>query len=126
MLQAPEQRGLPLQPVEQTMVRQAVPLQPMEHPTLEHVDAQRRLQPHGEPALERGPHKTCGPMETGAHAEADLLVGLVTPWGTHAGAVREELQPTGRTHVEEICGGLSPMGGTPRWRKERQRQRVMN
>jgi len=31
---------------------------------------------------------------------------------THAGAVREELQPVGRTHVVEICGQLSPMRGT--------------
>ena len=35
--------------------------------------------------------------------------------GTHAGAVCEELQPVGRTHVGEVCGGLSAMGGTPRW-----------
>jgi len=30
---------------------------------------------------------------------------------THAGAVREELQPVGRTHVGEVCGELSPMRG---------------
>ena len=30
VLQAPEQREIPLQPVVKTMVRQAVPLQPME------------------------------------------------------------------------------------------------
>ena len=34
---------IPLQPVGKTMVRQAVPLQPMEDPMLEQVDAQRRL-----------------------------------------------------------------------------------
>jgi len=32
--------------------------------------------------------------------------------GTHAGAVREELQPMGRTHVGEVFGELSPMKGT--------------
>jgi len=31
---------------------------------------------------------------------------------THAGAVREELQPVGRTHVGEVCRELSPMRGT--------------
>jgi len=34
---------IPLQPVEKTMERQAVPLQPMEDPRPEQVDAQRRL-----------------------------------------------------------------------------------
>ena len=56
MLQAPEQREIPLQPLVKTMVRQAVPLQPMEvhggadihlqpveDPTPEQVPAQRRL-----------------------------------------------------------------------------------
>jgi len=31
--------------------------------------------------------------------------------GTHAGAVREELQPVGRTHVGEVCE-LSPVRAT--------------
>jgi len=36
-----------------------------------------------------------------------------TPWeGTHAGAVREELQPLGRTNIGEDCGELSPVRGT--------------
>ena len=56
VLQAPEQREIPLQPMVKTMVRQAVPLQPMEvhdgadiylqpmeDPTPKQVDAQRRL-----------------------------------------------------------------------------------
>ena len=30
-------------------------------------------------------------------------------------SVPEGLQPTERTHGGEIRGGLSPMGGTPRW-----------
>ena len=57
---------IPLQPVVKTMVRQAVPLQPME----EHSGADIHT------AAEGGPH-----------AGAGLLAGLVTPWGTHAGAV---------------------------------------
>ncbi|GAB0184744.1 hypothetical protein GRJ2_000939700 [Grus japonensis] len=86
---------IPLQPVEKTMVRQAVPLQPMkddgradihlqpvEDPTLEQVDAQRRLWPHGKPTLEQAPDRTCGLVERGAHAGAGLLAGLVTSWGT--------------------------------------------
>ena len=42
--------------------------------------------PVGGPVLEQAPARTCGPMERGAHAGAGLLAGLVTPWGTHAGA----------------------------------------
>jgi len=36
--------------------------------------------------------------EREAHTGAGLLAGL-TPWGTHGGAVHEELQLLGRTHV---------------------------
>ena len=133
------------------MVRQAVPLQPMEvyggadvhlqpreDPMPEQVDARRRLWPHGAPTLELAPGRSCGPVERGAHTGAGLLAGLVTPWGTHARAVHEELHPAGRTHAGAVRGGLSPVGGTPRWsrgrvwgvlplrRKERQRQCVMN
>jgi len=39
--------------------------------------------------------------------------------GTHTGAVREELQPMGRTHIEEVCGELSPARGTSRWSRGR-------
>ena len=66
---------IPLQPVGKTMVRQAVPLQPMEvhsgadlhlqpreDPTLEQVDARRRLGPRGKPCWSR------------------LLAGPVAPW----------------------------------------------
>jgi len=38
---------------------------------------------------------------------------------THAGAVREELQPVGRTHVGEFCGELSPMRGISCWSRGR-------
>jgi len=37
-------------------------------------------------ALEQAPARTCRPVERRSHPEAGLLVGLVTPWGTHAGA----------------------------------------
>ncbi|GAB0183028.1 AN1-type zinc finger protein 5-like [Grus japonensis] len=88
--------------MEKTMVRQAAPLQPMEDdggadihlqpvedPMLEQVDALKGgCDPvHRKPTLEQAPGRTCGPVERGAHAGADLLAGLVTPWGTHAGAV---------------------------------------
>ena len=54
--------------------------------------------------LEQVPGRTCGPVERRAHAGAGLLAGLVTLWGTHAGAVSEELQPVGRTHIREVHG----------------------
>jgi len=73
--------------------------------------------------------------ERGAHAGAGLLAGLVTLWGTHAGAVvpegllpvrrthsgavSEELQLVGSTHVREVHRGLSPMGGTSHWSRQR-------
>ena len=92
---------IPLQqPLMKTMVRQAVPLQPMEvhggadvhlqpgeDPMPEQGDARRRLWPRGKPTLEQDPGRSCGPVERGAHAGAGFLAGLVTPWGTHAGAV---------------------------------------
>jgi len=62
-------------------------LQPMQEPTPEQVDVPCwRLSPHGDPALEQAPGRTCGPIERGDHARAGLLSGLVTPWGTQAGA----------------------------------------
>jgi len=52
---------------------------------------------HGGPTLEQSVPEALHPME-----------------GTCARAVGEELQPMGRTHIVEVCGGLSPVGGTPR------------
>ena len=49
MLQAPEQREIPLQPVVKTMVRQVVPLQPMDV----HGGADIHLQPVEDPAPEQ-------------------------------------------------------------------------
>ena len=36
-------------------------------------------------------------------------------------SVPEGLQPVGRTHAGAVCGGLSPMGGTPCWSRGRVR-----
>jgi len=103
---------IPLQPVEQTMVRQAAPLQPMEV----HGGADLHLQPvEGTPRRSRGmPEGVCdpvgspcwsrllaGPVERGAHTGAGLLAGLVTPWG-----------PMLEQPVPE---GLQPCGKDPRW-----------
>ncbi|GAB0204530.1 acid sphingomyelinase-like phosphodiesterase 3b [Grus japonensis] len=76
---------IPLQPMVKTMVRQAVPLQPMEV----HSGADIHLQPVEDPTPEQveTPEGACGPMERGAHAGAGLLAGLVTLWRTHAGSV---------------------------------------
>jgi len=75
VLQAQE---IPLQLVEKTMVKKAVPLQPMEvhggadshlqhveYPTLEQVDAPKGgCDINGKPVLEQAPGRTCGPMES--------------------------------------------------------------
>ncbi|GAB0189090.1 AN1-type zinc finger protein 5-like [Grus japonensis] len=96
--------------MEKTMVSQAVPLQPMEvdggadihlqpmeDPTLEQMEApEGDCDPMGSPHWSRFAGRTCDPVE-----------------GIHAGAVPEGLQPVGRTHIGEVCGGLSPMRGTP-------------
>jgi len=42
-----------------------------------------------------------GPVERGAHTGAGLLAGLVTPWGTHAGA--------------DCSCRTVPQGGDPHW-----------
>jgi len=87
-----------LQPMEQTMVRQAVPAameahggaephpQPGKDPTLEQGVPEGGCDPVGSPVLDQAPDRTYGPMERGAHTGAGLLAGLVTPWGTHTGA----------------------------------------
>ena len=98
---------IPLQPVVKTMVRQAVPPAAHGRPRWSRYPPAARGGPHagagGCPKDAVTPWearagagswqnlRTRGPMERGAHAEARLLAGLVTPWGTHAGAVREEL-----------------------------------
>jgi len=44
--------------------------------------------------------------------EQPVPEGLHPMEGTHAGAVHEELQLVGRTHIGEVCDELSPTRGT--------------
>ena len=106
---------IPLQPVGKTMVRQAVPLhpmevnggadihlQPVEDPMLEEGDVpQRRLWPRGKPTLEQAAGKTCGPMERGAHA------GAVCSWRT---------APCGRDPRWSSLWRTAARGKDSRWR----------
>jgi len=140
--------SLPLQLVMKTMVRQAVPLQPMEV----HGGADLHLSPwKGAYAGAGGCLKeavtpwgartgagSCQDLQTrgersprrsrsagraltlwGPTLEQPVPEGLHPAGGTHAGAVREELQPVGRTHIGEVCGELSPVRGTSRWSRGR-------
>lgn len=50
---------------------------------------------------------------------ADLLAGLVTSQGTHAGTVLGYLQPVARTYVGEVQRGQFPGNGTPGLNKGR-------
>ncbi|KAJ7414941.1 hypothetical protein BTVI_39872 [Pitangus sulphuratus] len=52
--------------------------------------------------MDQGPGGTCGPVEREAHAGAGLLAGLVSPWGTHAEALNEELKPTEALTLEKF------------------------
>jgi len=106
-------------------------------PTPEQVDAWRKLWPRGEPALEQVCWQGLWPCG-GPTLEQPVPDGLYPMGGTCAGAVCEELQPVGRTHIEELCGELSSIRDTshcsrgrvwgvlPLRDKERQRQHVMN
>ncbi|GAB0176617.1 anoctamin-4 [Grus japonensis] len=79
---------IPLQPLEKTIVRQAVPLQPMEV----HSGADIHLQPVEDPMLEQveAPEGDCDPV--GSLCWSRLLAGPVER-GAHAGAEgREDLQ----------------------------------
>ncbi|KAK4829703.1 hypothetical protein QYF61_006078 [Mycteria americana] len=85
------------------MVRQAVPLQPMEvhggadihlqpveDPMLEQVDVpEGGCDPRGKLALEQAPVRTCGPMERGAHAGEGLTKGI--PEGIDSSPVEKDL-----------------------------------
>jgi len=106
------------------MMRQAVPLQPMEDPTPEQEDTRRRLLSHGKCTLEQAPGRTCGPVERGAHAGAGLMAGLVMPTLEHsvpeglhpmevtcAGAVHGELWPLRRAHVGQVMEDCLPWEG---------------
>ncbi|PKU45847.1 ubx domain-containing protein 4 [Limosa lapponica baueri] len=114
------------------MVRQAVPQQPKDV----NGGADISLQPVEDPMLEQveSPKGGCDPV--GSMCWRRLLAGAVTLWreepmleksvleglhpaeGTHTGEVHEEVQHMGRTHVREVHGRLSPVGGTPCWSRE--------
>ena len=77
---------IPLQPLEKTMVRQAVPQQPMEV----NSGADIHLQPTEDPMTEQvdAPKGGCDPM--GSPCWSRLLAGPVAPW-------REE------PRLEQVC-----------------------
>jgi len=50
--------------------------------------------------------------------EQSIAEGLYSIERVHAGAVLEELQPRGKTHVGEINEGLYPMRGSSCWSGE--------
>lgn len=72
---------------------------------LEQVEAQRTLLPFERLTLEKTPDRTCGPLQTQAHARATLMAGLVAAgdpswsrlflkdWTMWKGAISKELQP---------------------------------
>ena len=80
--------------------------------------AWRRLWPCGEPHAGAGSWQDLWPRG-GPKVEQPVPEGWHPMEGTHAGAVCAELQPMGRTHVEEVGGGWSPVGGTPHWTRGR-------
>ncbi|GAB0179066.1 zinc finger and BTB domain-containing protein 5 [Grus japonensis] len=101
----------------------------MEDPTLEQVEAPeggcglweahagasswQDLWTHGERSSRqsRFAGRTCDPV--GDPRWSSLLLKVCTPWKRlNVGAVGEELQPVGRTHVGEVWEGLSPMRDT--------------
>ncbi|PKU48700.1 hypothetical protein llap_1024 [Limosa lapponica baueri] len=57
-----------------TMMRWAVPLQPVKDPMREQVDTCRRLRTDGKPALDQAPDRTYGPVERGPHTGAENQV----------------------------------------------------
>jgi len=70
------------------------------------------------PRWSRFAGRACDPV--GDPHWSSLFLKDCTSWeGIHAGAVREELQPVGRTHVGEICGELSPLRGASCWSRGR-------
>jgi len=125
------------------MVRQAVPLQPMEvHGGVEihwqpmedtmpeqvvtlweahaRAGSWRDLWNHGEKISHwtRFASRTCDPAG-GPMLEQSVPERLQPMEGTHAGEVHEELHPVGKTHVGEVHGELSPVAGTSHWSSRR-------
>lgn len=78
---------VPLQPVVKTMVRQLHPSS-----TWGPQWSRDHLQSMEDPVLDQRHKET--PQE--AQGGVSLQAGFVTPWGTHDGAIHEELQPEGR------------------------------
>lgn len=129
-----------LQHMVKIMVRKDVPLQPMEVQVEQQSTwrpwrsswQSRYIPKRGceKPTLEQdtGMDTPCGSMETGVCTASVLLSELVTSWGSHAGvgcACRTapcgrashwsslwRTAASGRTHIGEVCGELSPMGDT--------------
>ncbi|KAJ7425604.1 hypothetical protein BTVI_02456 [Pitangus sulphuratus] len=104
------------------MVRQLCPCSPWKltrPPTLEEVDASGGVCDLVRSVYwSRFPGSTCDIV--GDPHWSSLFLKDCTPWkGTSAGIVCEELQPVGRTHSEEVGGGVSPIGGTPHWSRGR-------
>lgn len=120
--------------LENTMVRQDVPLNPWRSKWEQISSCSSRRAPfwskwlHGggcdcDHMLEQAPGRTCGPVERGACAGEVLLAGFVPPWevhagagctwelnhveGTHAGSYCEELQLLVWTNIGKACEGLS-------------------
>lgn len=81
--------------------------------------------------LEQGPGRTCDPVEREAHAGGGLLVGPVTPWGTHIGAgcawrtgptlgqFMRDCSPWEALMLKNLVENcLQGVGETPCWRRE--------
>lgn len=73
--------GSSSEPVEETMVKARCPLQPVE----DQGGADVHTAAHGDPMLEQGPGRRCGPWRE-AHAGGRFL-SETDPLGTHAGTV---------------------------------------
>jgi len=99
---APATRAeISLQPMVKAMVKQVVPLQPMENQTRADIHpaacgglyagagecALREAAALGKPMQERAPARTCGPMERRPHARAGFSGRACDPVGTHTGEV---------------------------------------
>ena len=68
-----------------------------------HSGADVDLQPVEDPMLEQVVVPEEGRDSEGSlHWSSSSLGGLQPAGGTHAGAVHEELQPVGRTHIEKF------------------------
>jgi len=69
------------------------------------------------PRRSRFAGRACDPV--GDPRWSSLFLKDCTPWEGLTGAVCEELQPVGRTHIGEVQAELSPVGGTLCWSRGR-------